>query len=379
MRKLLPLLLFLPPLPAFAQGTSTSGQQLMSCIQSGTWTVGGTGTFTVGGTITANQGGSWSDACTQSGTWTVQPGNTANTTPWLTTISQGGNAATVSATNALKVDGSAVTQPVSITGANFPDNEPFNVAQFGGTNVSTGTGAGGAGIPRVTISNDSSLAANQSTNVNQLAGTATAVNNGTASAGTLRVTVASDSTGNIATIGTSVTPGTAAANLGKAEDAVAGSADTGVAMLAVRNEGTTQLTSATGDYGSPTIDAYGVLYTHNDHPNRWFVNTLSTATTLTEIKAAPGAGLSLYITDISVYNSVLSTATADAHPTLKFGTGTNCGTGTTTFWRMMNGVAFDGIEQSFLTPIKLTANNALCFITSVAGTRVWNISGFTAP
>lgn len=54
-------------------------------------------------------------AATQSGTWTVQPGNTANTTPWLTTISQGGNAATVSAGGALKVDGSAVTQPVSGT------------------------------------------------------------------------------------------------------------------------------------------------------------------------------------------------------------------------------------------------------------------------
>jgi len=34
-------------------------------------------------------------AATQSGTWTVQPGNTANTTAW-------------------KVDGSAVTQPVSV-------------------------------------------------------------------------------------------------------------------------------------------------------------------------------------------------------------------------------------------------------------------------
>lgn len=54
-------------------------------------------------------------AATQSGTWTVQPGNTANTTPWLLTISQGGNSATVTASNALKVDGSAVTQPVSGT------------------------------------------------------------------------------------------------------------------------------------------------------------------------------------------------------------------------------------------------------------------------
>lgn len=63
------------------------------------------GSLTVDGTVGA----------TQSGTWTVQPGNTANTTPWLTTINQGGNSATVTASNALKVDGSAVTQPVSGT------------------------------------------------------------------------------------------------------------------------------------------------------------------------------------------------------------------------------------------------------------------------
>jgi hypothetical protein len=50
-----------------------------------------------------------------------------------------------------------------------------NLTQVGGANVSTGTGAGGAGIPRVTISNDSSLAANQSVNVNQIAGTSPTV------------------------------------------------------------------------------------------------------------------------------------------------------------------------------------------------------------
>lgn len=51
----------------------------------------------------------------QSGNWIVQPGNTANTTPWLATIQQGGNPATVSAGGALKVDGSAATQPISGT------------------------------------------------------------------------------------------------------------------------------------------------------------------------------------------------------------------------------------------------------------------------
>ena len=36
-----------------------------------------------------------------------------------------------------------------------PSNASTNVTQFGGTNLSTGTGAGGAGIPRVTVSDDS--------------------------------------------------------------------------------------------------------------------------------------------------------------------------------------------------------------------------------
>jgi hypothetical protein len=76
-------------------------------------------------------------AATQSGTWTVQPGNTVNTTPWLATINQGGNSATVSAGGALKVDGSAATQPVSIAG-----NQAVNVAQIGGTSIVTGGVAG---------------------------------------------------------------------------------------------------------------------------------------------------------------------------------------------------------------------------------------------
>ena len=57
----------------------------------------------------------------------MQPGNTSNTTPWLTTLSQGGNTASVTAANALKIDGSAVTQPVkasseSATAATVPGN-----------------------------------------------------------------------------------------------------------------------------------------------------------------------------------------------------------------------------------------------------------------
>jgi hypothetical protein len=75
----------------------------------------------------------------------------------------------------LRVDGSGVTQPVSGTvTANAGTGQfnvtctaancPVNVAQFGGTNVVTGTGASGVGIPRVTISNDSSILGTKTNN-----------------------------------------------------------------------------------------------------------------------------------------------------------------------------------------------------------------------
>jgi len=72
------------------------------------------------GQLNQSGGAGSSVTATQSGTWTVQPGNTANTTPWLASLSQGGNTATISAAGALKIDGSAVTQPVSGTLTSVP-------------------------------------------------------------------------------------------------------------------------------------------------------------------------------------------------------------------------------------------------------------------
>lgn len=80
-------------------------------------------------------------AVTQSGTWTVQPGNTANTTPWLTTINQGGFSVVVTPANALKVDGSAVTQPENLTQVNT-------------VTVPTGQGASSTGTQRITAASD---------------------------------------------------------------------------------------------------------------------------------------------------------------------------------------------------------------------------------
>lgn len=70
-------------------------------------------------TLQVQQSGTASVSAAQSGTWTVQPGNTANTTSWLVQMStMGVNGSTVAVVNAggiaLKVDGSAVTQPVQV-------------------------------------------------------------------------------------------------------------------------------------------------------------------------------------------------------------------------------------------------------------------------
>lgn len=134
-------------------------------------------TTTVTGTVTANQGTSpWvtsvsnfpaTQAVTQSGTWNVGLNAGANT---IGKVDQGTGGA-----SAWKVDGSAVTQPVSGTVAVTQSTSPWvsNISQFGGSAVVTGTGASGAGIPRVTVSNDSNILATQSGtwNINNISGT----------------------------------------------------------------------------------------------------------------------------------------------------------------------------------------------------------------
>lgn len=71
-------------------------------------------------------------AVTQSGTWTVQPGNTANTTAW-------------------KVDGSAVTQPVSDAGGSITVDAPLSTPIF--TTITPSTTGGWTPKSLIALSN----------------------------------------------------------------------------------------------------------------------------------------------------------------------------------------------------------------------------------
>lgn len=152
----------------------------VNAVQSGAWTTGRTWTLS---------SGTDSIAAVQSGTWTVQQGSTptAVANAWPIKLTDGTNTTAVKAasTAALASDPSAVvalspnsplptgSNSIGTVGLNAGANligsvnqgtSPWvsNVTQFGSSNVVTGTGTGGSGIPRVTVSNDSNILATQS-------------------------------------------------------------------------------------------------------------------------------------------------------------------------------------------------------------------------
>lgn len=144
--------------------------------------------------------------------------------------------------------------------------------------------------------------------------------------------------------------------------------------------------AGTIEYNNPTTGAIsaavvadGRLRVDNSHPTKFnAILANSSATTATEIKAAPGAGLSLYVSDLHVSGSAAATVTANQQLILVYGTGTNCGTGQAVIFSCYN-AALGSCVLNLSTPVKIPANNALCFLSAVTGSKSAAVSGFTAP
>lgn len=180
----------------------------------------------------------------------------------------------------LATDQPALTNKLLVTpdSVALPANQSVNAAQLAGTATSVNSGTKDAGTLRVVLATDQpaltnkllvtpdsvALPANQSVNVNQYGGTGVTLGQKAMTASE-PVVIASDQAAiPISTIAGAITPGTAAANLGKAEDAAHVSSDTGVLALAVRvdvpNLPTAANTSANTDYTAPSADDHGVLW-----------------------------------------------------------------------------------------------------------------------
>lgn len=108
--------------------------------------------------LTTGTGGTF--PATQSGTWTVQPGNTANTTPWLVT---GSGTAGSAATGVLSVQGIASMTPVQVSQATASNlNAQVVGAAASGASVSGNpllTGARAATATPTAVTNGQAVAA----------------------------------------------------------------------------------------------------------------------------------------------------------------------------------------------------------------------------
>ncbi len=127
---------------------------------------------------------------------------------------------------------------------------------------------------------------------------------------------------------------------------------------------------AAGDRVNARFDLEGRQLVRTFHSNFWSAvgDAYATAQTNASLKAAPGAGLSLYITDVIMSNG----ATAG---TMKLIDGSGGATKVGTMYFAITG----GAALHFQTPIKLTANTALCLTSVTVTTHSVVVNGFTAP
>jgi hypothetical protein len=215
-----------------------------------------------------------------------------------------------------------------------------------------------------------------------------------------------------------VTPGSAASNLGKAEDAAHSSGDVGVMMLAVRDDTIGVFSGAEGDYEPLHTDANGRLYVNSQgavahdaaaagnpvqiagearsteraavasadaarlvtdlvgklitlpyaNPELFVKGKTAaiTDTTRTAVIAAQGAGVKLYITHIAVTNGDTETGT---YVKIEDGTTEIYGG-----WAAANG---GGFSYTLPVPLVLTANTALNVTCGTTGATVYaSASGY---
>lgn len=154
-----------------------------------------------------------------------------------------------------------------------------------------------------------------------------------------------------------------------ADDAATAGNPVLIGGVAVETDGTDPTTvSAEGDAAYLRTDRARRLLVNKSHPRGFFTSAdYASAQTNATVQAAPGAGLSLYITDIIISNG----ATA-GNITLLDGSG---GTVKFEIYPAING----GVSISLNQPIRLTANTALCITSTTVTTHSVNVGGYIAP
>lgn len=234
-----------------------------------------------------------------------------------------------------------------------------SISQFGGSNVVTGTGVGGAGIPRVTVSSDSSVSATQGTspwvnNTTQFGGTNLSTGVGASGTGIPRVTVANDS------------------NVQVNGNVAAGSSDSGnpVKVGGVHLTSPPALTNS--QRGDLQVDTSGNLMINN-------AAYIDACPSIIPIAQSASADLKTSTNKIHICGVLLVTSSAQNF-SLTEGTGTLCATGaqaligSTTVLSGASLAGNGGFSIAAGSPVLATQKAAdhLCLLQSSTGT----ISGY---
>ena len=115
----------------------------------------------------------------------------------------------------------------------------------------------------------------------------------------------------------SITPGTTNVSLGKAEDAVHATGDTGIFSLAVRNDNAASVvTSATQDYSQVSVDDRGTTFTRyspSTVANKTNVAAAATSTTLLAANAARRTAVLVNESTVDCYISYGGTASITSY------------------------------------------------------------------
>jgi hypothetical protein len=211
-----------------------------------------------------------------------------------------------------------------------------------------------------------------------------AVTGGGTETGAVRVTVANDSTGVLtvdqptaANLNATVVQGTAS-NLNAevqgdvAHDAAAAGNPVlmGASAETAADSAPANRVDTDGDAGRLSHNGDGAIYAIPSSPQQWdYHENSSNALTDQQVHAAPGANLSIYITDI-----VFSTGAATAC-NIFFEESTTTVLGP----YYLEAVAGRGASIHFNTPKKITANTAVTVTTSAAIAHGLDVHGFIAP
>jgi hypothetical protein len=197
-----------------------------------------------------------------SGTFAVQATLAAETTKVIGTINVAASQ-TIAVTNAtaanLKVAATLDAETSKVIGTVNQGTSPWVVSGAVTNTVLSVVGNGaGATAQRVTLANDSTGIV--------------ALTTSTASIGKLATNTGVD-IGDVDI--TSVIPLTGATNLGKARDLAIGATDTGVAVLAIRDDALSAITPAENDWEGLRIDSVGALWVNGSAFNQPVLGTIA--------------------------------------------------------------------------------------------------------